>query len=289
MKHRKLAVSAIAMLATVGLVSACTPPDEGGNLPKVNWKFRGTQVQVIESQDCVVIINCKDEPYLLNVGFRVKIGQPNSAQTFVANNRNSAPQDVAPGSTISVSPAAGGELSFNDVTPVDLLDLGNTNNKLEIVGSYVWASEQDSIGNGLAADSTASMLKDALNATLATADISGLDANAILSLVMSNIGNALGVAIQNVPLFGLGDDILGGGIYVGIGARGALGGSIDALLGNTTIPTINLGLDVPPPITGGGIFTMTGAKTFNQTWTGRKGGLNPIDGKHQWWMTAGPA
>ena len=290
---KKLLVSVVALMTVVGMTAACTPPDESGGLPAVNWSFKGTQVKVIDSQDevrglfgeCIpleVLGGCKDEPYLLNIGFRVKIGQAGSAQVSVTNNRTSAPQDVTVGSTVTVGDEAGGKVTFNGVQPVDLLDLANTNNHLEIVGTYVWASEEDFVGNGLAADSVASLLKDGLNTTLATADISGLDANMILNLILGNIGNALGIMVQNIPLLGLGDDVLGGGIYIGIGAHGALGSAIDGLLGDAAVPTINIPFDLPPSITGGGIYTFTGAKNFNQTFSGA-GGI------HQWWMTAGPA
>lgn len=282
---KRLLVGVVAMLSVVGMVSACTPPSSGGGLPKETWSFKGTQVKVIESQDCVVLLNCKDEPYLLNIGFRVTLGKKNSAQAWVVNNRDSAPQDVSPGQTVAVTDA-GSPVVFTNVKPVDLLDLANSSNKLEIVGTYVWSSEEDFVGNGLAADGVASVLKDGLNATVAKASIDDLNAQTILNLVVSNIGGALGILVQNIPLFGMGDDVLGGGIYVGIGARGTLGSSLNALLGGVTLPNINIPTDVPPPITDFGLYTMTGSKTFVHTWAGRKGGLNPIDGKHEWTMVA---
>lgn len=290
-KNRKLMVAFVSMLTVIGLASACTPPASGGGLPKKDWSFKGTQVTVNSSQDavydpvfglCISLAGCKDEPYLLNIGFRVQIGKSGSAQAWVVNNRTSAPQDVSPGSTVSVT-AAGGPVIFNGVKPVDILDLANTNNHLEIMGTYVWASEEDQVGNGLAADSVAALLKDALNATLATADLNNLDANFILNLIFSNIGNALGIVVQNIPLLGLGDDVLGGGLYIGIGARGTLGGALDSAIGNMPFPQINIPvLDVPPSIGGGGIYTMTGSKNYTQTFSGH-------GGTHTWSMTSGPA
>lgn len=303
--RKKLLVSAVALLTVVGMTAACTPPDSGGGLPAVNWSFKGTKVKVIDSQDevrglfgeCIpleVLGGCKDEPFLLNVAFRVKLGLPNSAQAWVVNNRTAAPQDIPAGTTVDpVGDAAGGKVTFGGVQPVDLLDLANTNNHLEVFGTYTWATEEDQFGLGVAADTVANLLKDALNTTLATSDISGLDAQAILNTILNslfaNIGGTFVIGLQNIEnwfggwgLGDLSDDTLGGAVYVGIGAHGVLGSTIDGLLGGVTIPNIDLPVNPPPSIKGGGIYTMTGAKNFTQTFTGE-------GGSHQWWMTSGPA
>ncbi|MGB6059060.1 MAG: hypothetical protein WBF71_12450 [Microthrixaceae bacterium] len=293
--NRKLMVTLFAMVAVIGMASACTPPASDGTLPTKNWSFKGTTVRVDDAQDAVdvpligCVVNCKDEPYLLNIGFRVKIGVPGSAQAWAVNNRTSAPQDVGAGSTVSVG-AAGGPVVFNNVAPVDLLDLANTNNHLEIMGTYVWASEEDQIGNGLAADSMASLLKDALNETLAKESLDNLDANFILDLVFSNIGNALGIAVQNIPLFGLGDDVMGGALYIGIGAQGTLGSLLDTAIGETPFPQVNIPvLDIPPSIDGGGFFTMTGSKSWTRSFHGGCGLLGGNCGQHTWTMVSGAA
>ncbi len=294
-KNRKLAVSLLAMLAVIGLASACTPPAEGGGLPTTNWSFKGTTVRVDDSQDAVdvpligCVVNCKDEPYLLNVAFRVKIGVHGSAQAWAVNNRTSAPEDVAAGQTVNAG-AGGSPVIFNGVAPVDLLDLANTNNHLEVMGTYVWASEEDQVGNGLAADSLADLLEDALNATLATADLSSLDANFILDLVFSNIGNALGIAVQNIPLFGLGDDLMGGALYIGLGAHGTLGSLLDAVIGDTPFPAVDIPIvEIPPSIEGGGFYTMTGSKSWTRSFHGGCDIFGGNCGQHTWTMVAGPA
>lgn len=306
MKTRKrLAASAFAVLAAVGVVAACTPPDPAtGQLPSVNWSFKGTQVKVIDSQDevrglfgeCIpleVLGGCKDEPFLLNVAFRVKIGVGGSAQAWVVNNRTSAPEDIPAGTTVSVGDAAGGKVTFSNVQPVDLLDLANPDNHLEVVGTYTWAAEEDQFGLGTAANTVANLLKDALNTTLANDNLAGLDAEGILNTILSglfnNLGGAFVIGLQNIEnwfggwgLGDLSDDTLGGAIYVGIGAHGALGGAIDGLLGGVEIPSMSFPVNPPPSIVGGGLYTFTGAKNFTQTFSG-EGGV------HQWWMTAGAA
>lgn len=281
----------VAVVALMGLVASCAPTAPGGGIAPVNWAFKGTSVTVNDSQDeirlfgaCIAIPNCKDEPYLLNIGFRVKIGVPGSASAFVVNPRTDAPENVAAGETVNVvGTAAESKTTFTGVQPMDVLDLANTNNHLEIVGTYVWSSEEDTVGNGLAANGVAAALADALNNTLAQTTLTNIDAQTIIDLILGNIGGILGIVAQNIPLFGLGDDVLGGGMYIGIGAGGTLAGAIDALLASTAFPNIAIPIvDVPPDITGGGLYTMGGGKSFTQTFTG--GG-----GQHTWNMASGPA
>ncbi|MHB1139534.1 MAG: hypothetical protein ACYC2O_11300 [Microthrixaceae bacterium] len=287
-RTRSWAVAAVAMLGAIGLTAACAPQAPGGGVASADWAFKGTSVRVNDSQDsigvCWPAILCQDEPYLLNIGFRVKIGVANSAQAFVINPRTSAPENVSEGQTVNVlGTAAESKTTFAGVKPMDVLDLANSNNKLEIVGTYVWGSEEDQVGNGLGADAVADLLEDGLNATLAQQNLSNLDAGFIIDLVLDNIGGALGIVAQNIPLFGLGDDIMGGGMYIGIAARGTLGSAIDALLGSTTFPNIEIPVvDLPPDIDGGALYTMTGTKNFTQTFVG--GG-----GSHTWNMQSGPA
>ncbi|MDQ2678914.1 MAG: hypothetical protein M3Y51_09240 [Actinomycetota bacterium] len=287
-RTRSWRAAAIGLLAVVTVAAgACAPQAPDGTIATKNWQFRGTQVRVNESQDSIGICwpssLCQDEPYLLTIGFRVKIGQPGSAQVQVTNDRSNAPENVGEGQTVQVAPGPGGQNVFNGVQALDILDLANTNNKLEVFGTYVWGSEEDQVGNGAAANAVANLLKDALNATLATADLSSLDASFIIDLILDNIGGAFGIIANNIPLLGLGDDVMGGGMYIGIGAQGSLGSALDSVIGSTPFPTINIPLvDVPPDITGGGMYTLTGPKTFTQTFVG--GG-----GSHSWTMQSGPA
>jgi len=294
-KTRSWLAGGIAMLAVMGVAASCAPtaPGGGGGIATKDWAFKGTSVTVNSSQDevrdpifgtCISFAGCKDEPYLLNIGFRVKIGQPGSAQTFVVNPRTDAPEDVGPGQTVNVvGTAAESKTTFNGIQGLDVFDLANANNKLEVVGTYVWSSEEDQVGNGAAANAVANLLKDALNATLATADLTSLDAQFIIDLILGNLGGAFGIIGNNIPLLGLGDDVLGGGMYIGIGAVGTLGSALDAAIGSTPFPNINIPIvDVPPDISGGGIYTLTGAKNYTQTFTG--GG-----GQHTWNMQSGPA
>lgn len=274
-RTRSWMVAAVGMLAVMGLAASCAPPPAPA---AQTWTFRGTQVTVNKSQDetCVLIcVNREDEPYLINIGFRVKIGVPGSAQTQVANARSSAHQNVPAGGVRALNGAQQATITWNNLRPLDLFDLANPENKLEVVGVYSWASEEDFVGNGVAADATASVLRDALNATLAKGALPS-DASMILDLILDNIFSALGLLAQNIPLFGLGDDVLGGGLFIGVGATGTLGDIINTAIANVPPITFNIPIvDLPPDIQGGGFFVTTGAvgsgKNFTQSYSGSGG------------------
>ncbi len=276
----RLAV-AVGMLAVIGIAASCAPP---APTPTQSWTFRADKVTINDSQDeirdpifgaCLAIPNCDDEPYTLNIGFRVKVGKAGSAQAFVVNNRTDAPS-VSEGSTRDLTGSQEGPVTFTGIKPLDVIDLFDTNNKLEVVGVYSWASEEDLVGNGVAADAVANILEDALNDTLATSSLPS-DASIIVDLILDNILGALGLLAQNIPLFGLGDDVLGGGLYIGIGAKGGLASAIDGVLASTPPITFNIPLlDLPPDIVGGGFFTLGGTSTFTQTYSGA-GGTHTYD------------
>lgn len=274
-----------ALLGSFALVAAaCTPPPSGPG--SANWKFEGTQVTVNDSQDetCVLGIcsNSSDEPYLIQIGWRVKIGVPNSASTFVVNARDFELSGMDAGDTANLSGGATATATFNNVPVLGLTGALNPDNNLEIVGTYTWAVESDTIGIGTGANGTADVFTDALNATLAQASVPS-DPNVLVDLIVDNLGNAFDILVSNIPTFGLGDDTLGGAVYVGIGAVGTLGSLIGQATAGVSFPAINLLGDnqVPPKIVGGGFYTMNGPRTFQQAFNG-------AGGSHTYTFYAGP-
>ncbi len=275
-RTRSLTAGIVAVVAVMALAASCAPAaaPEGES-----WTFKANSVKINDSQDelrdpffgaCIAIPNCDDEPEPLQIGFRVKVGVPNSAQTFVVNNRGDAPS-VGEGSTRVLTGNQQNAATFANVKPLSLIDLFNSANHLEVVGAYTWASEVDLVGNGVAADGVAGVLKDALNATIAKGSLPA-DASFILDLILDNIVGALGLLAQNVPLFGFGDDVLGGSLFLGIGAKGDLANIINSAIGSTPPLTFNIPLlDLPPDIVGSQITTFGGAKTFTQQYSGSGG------------------
>lgn len=267
MKTRSLrrpafAVAALSILSL--LAAACVQPPNTDS-----WEVKATKVVNVDSQDeirvfgaCVAIPNCNDEPYVINVASRVKIGVPNSASGFVVSSRNNNPENVPEGETRILSGAAGAPAQFNGLRRLDVGDLLNTNNKLEVVIVYSWVMEEDLVAVNTAANNVKDILVDALNSTLATGSLPSDPAD-LLDLILGNLGNAFTLLLSNIPLLGLGDDVGGGAFQVGIAAKGGLAGIIDAAVGTATLPTFAIPvLDLPPDIMHVNIFTMGGTKTF---------------------------
>jgi len=273
----RLAVT-VAILSVMGLAAACAPSAPSSQ----SWTFRANSVTVNDSQDevrglfgeCIpleVLNGCKDEPYTLNIGFRVKIGAAGSASTEVVNNRTDAPENIPAGSTVTLTGNQQNAITWNNIKPLDVVDLASSSNKLEVVGVYSWASEEDFVGNGLAADSVANILEDALNSTLAAGTLPN-DVNDILAMILDHIGDALGLLVQNIPLLGLGDDVLGGALYLGIGAKGGLADIINDATASTPPITLAIPLvELPPDIVGGGFFTFKNSTNFTQSFSGAGG------------------
>ena len=178
-------------------------------------------------------------------------------------------------------------VSFTSITPLDVLDALNSNNQMEIFGTYTWAMEQDEVGIQAAANSVANLFKDALNATVANATLPNGDTDALVDLVLdllfANLGGAITILLSNIPLLGLGDDLLGGAFYVGIGATGTLASLIDVALAGVSVPALPLLGDnlIPPKIVGGGLYTLGGARNFSQAFNG-------AGGQHTYNFAAGP-
>ncbi len=284
-------------LALVGLVAAfamlgaaCAAPAPGVPPTPVNWSFKGTNVRVDNSQDevCVLIcVNRNDEPYLLQIAWRARIGAPGSAQAWVVGNRSNAYNDLGAGESHALVGNEQAAVSFTSITPLDVLDALNSNNQMEIFGTYTWAMEQDEVGIQAAANSVAALFQDALNATVANATLPNGDTDALVDLVLdllfANLGGAITILLSNIPLLGLGDDLLGGAFYVGIGATGTLASLIDAALAGVSIPALPLLGDnlIPPKIVGGGLYTLGGARNFSQAFNG-------AGGQHTYNFAAGP-
>lgn len=271
------------LLTTALLGAACVPATPSGK----DWTFRATQVTVNNSQDetCVLIcVNKEDEPYILNVNFRVKVASAGSASSFVTGARSNSLSNMAAGDTSALTGAQQSTATFTGVKALDVADLLNSANKLEVFGSYTWAMEEDTIGVATAAGDVAAVLKDALNSTIAASSSLPGTADLILDLIFDNLGSAFTLLLSNIPTLGLGDDALGGGFYIGLGVKGTLGGLIDTAVGTATPPVFDVPvLSLPPDIEHLGVYTMAGTKTF----TGQS--FSGAGGQHTYTFQSGPA
>lgn len=268
-KRSALVVAAVSALALVA--AACTPPSSADK-----WEFKATNVTINDSQDevpgtCWMGV-CKDEPYVINIATRVKIGsKKDSASGFVVSSRDNNPEDMPAGTssvleTLIPPPInhtySGAKVVYPNVQRLDVADLLNTNNKLEVMIIYTWVMEEDQVPVNAAATSVMNSMVDALNETLDDASVPN-DPNVLLNLILNNLGNAFTIMLSNIPLLGLGDDVGGGAINVGIAAKGGLATIINNTIGTADIPEFEIPvLDLPPSIKHVNIFAMGGTKTF---------------------------
>ncbi|HKY15775.1 MAG TPA: hypothetical protein VJM33_12695 [Microthrixaceae bacterium] len=266
----------IAMAVSVGLVGACTTP--GGPVypgpPQWSYTFKTTNYKVIEATDdtlCTFItpINCHDEPYTLNIAFRVRVGEANSASAWVVEGEELL-NDLKDGESAPADAAAQAVTTFPNVNTVDLADLA-FGAKLEIAGVWSWAME----GDLTPVSGTANAVKDILLAALQEYVETGVlpeDPNQIVSSLLGSVtfGSVFSVLSTSLAsLVFIGDDGVGSRLYLGIGATGTLGSIIDATVGSATIPVVDIpivgsfsSVPVPPDIEGGRIFRLGALPTF---------------------------
>jgi hypothetical protein len=288
----------IALTLTLTIVAAaCAPPPAP---PTDTWRFRANQVTAVVGNDPFIkppligctsegyLSNCYDEAYTINIWFRVKFGVPNSAQTGVVSSRSHAVSLCAQNrtscsgrpTTRSLNEAQGGQVTFNDVTRVDIVDLlVNPDAPVEIIGTWTWAMEEDLAGT-LNAGPIATILRNVLNDTIAVGTIPD-DLGNLVQLIIDNLGQAIllgGSLLLNAitsVLFGMGDDVLGSRIYVGVAARGSLGEIIDATVPDLGNFNTNLSFVGIPNVLGISVRSLRQPQAFN-------GQVFNQDGRHDY-------
>ena len=246
------------MLPRVGRPTPTPPPTQ-------NFTFKADSVTVNSSNDkgpClfgVCVPPAKDEPYVVNIAFKVTIGEANSASTTIVTGDNHWPGalDQGPGEGSSHT-FAGGEQAATTLstTMLDVADLAT--NKLQIAGVWSWGMEADLYSPG-GIEAAANTLKTALNTALGGGTLPS-DTGAIVSMILNAIGGVNGVFSflgANLGSIFFGDDAIGSKLYIGVGARGALSSIIQSTAGGAAFPSIDLPLvTVPPDIRGGAIFSL---------------------------------
>ena len=263
MKALRTTVLGAVVASAAVLATACpptpTPP------PPQHFTFKADSVTVNSSNDkgpClfgVCVPPAKDEPYVVNIAFKVTIGEANSASTTIVTGDNHWPGalDQGPGEGSSHT-FAGGEQAATTLstTMLDVADLAT--NKLQIAGVWSWGMEADLYSPG-GIEAAANTLKTALNTALGGGTLPS-DTGAIVSMILNAIGGVNGVFSflgANLGSIFFGDDAIGSKLYIGVGARGALSSIIQSTAGGAAFPSIDLPLvTVPPDIRGGAIFSL---------------------------------
>ncbi|UDY34951.1 hypothetical protein [Dermatobacter hominis] len=288
-------VAVVGILAAA--LTACTPPSQP--LPTQSWRFDTTSIRINKSQDktcAIACFNTKDDVYTVNIAFRVKVGEPNSAQTWVV--RGSKTPGLSEGQSYSMTGTQRAPTQFDDVTLADVGDLA-LGRPLEIVGVWTWPMERDFDYPESAINEVSTIVRNQLNNALANKQAIDIPKGAgeIISWVYGQIGlsgvaHLLSTYVWNIV--GIPDDPVGSRIYAGIGARGALADAADLFLGGSgkELPSIPFSyVRVPPDINGGRVFRLgspastsitgqrmtgsTGDYTMSYLWTRTDSGTTP--------------
>lgn len=216
---------AIAALLTIGalLAAACAPA------PPATWKVSPASITVHDGEDN----DGGDEPYVIQIGFRSKVGVPNSSEVSIASQCSAQrlfPNNAAPDGTTLQIPAGSADIAFPDTQNLDLADLGNEDLPFEVLGTLSFVMERDGIFEGCAVtdalrSALVGTLEDALDLLIAGSDTPP-EAEALVNLVLDNLGNFVAAAgsLIGAVIEGLGnpDDIIGVAAQVHLPTRGAL-------------------------------------------------------------------
>lgn len=262
--RRSFRVGAVGALAVFAVVAAAcgTPPPSP--MDPTNFQFKANRVTVLNHNDNF-IYGSKDEPFVMNLWFRVRLGDPGSAQTGVAGNRAGATQSLGNGESANLPPAGQGLVDFNGVKLLDWDQVADGSGKLEIIGVWTWSMERDDVSVAGLPNIAADILREALNLTLANGGLPE-DPSDLVDLIVGDLGRTIqfiaGALFGSIP--GIPDDAIGSRFYVGLGTRGTLGQIVEETATGVALPSIAIPIvTVPPDIGGGRIFSLDRDHTFN--------------------------
>lgn len=255
-KSRRSVLPLGLLIIAAFLTAACVPP-EGGSAAPTTFRFQANKVTVVKHNDTFLYGN-RDEPFIYNLWFRVKIGVPDSAQVGSLGERGNAIESLGNGQSAILTGAEQAEVLFNNVESRDVLDLLDPNKPLEIVGTWTWAMEKDDISARGTVQDAVRIMKNFLNMVIANGDIPS-DTNQLVNELLGDfddIFKMLVVAIwNNIP--GLPDDAIGSRFYVGIPAVGTLHQIVSETSQGVGLPNVEIPLiTIPPDINGISIFSL---------------------------------
>lgn len=223
MGRRLLAVPVLVVAAAL-VGSACAPPPA-----PTDWTVRPVSVTVNDGEDN----DGGDEPYVIQVGFRSKLGVDNSTITSISSQcyRNRLPaNNAAPNGTTVTVPSGSADVTFSGVENLDIPDLATNAAPFEVIGTLTFVMERDGIFGGCAvSDALRSALlgviRDALELLIAESPVPPTTEQ-LIDLVVSNLGDFIAAAgsLIGAVLEGLGnpDDIIGVAAQIHLPTKGAL-------------------------------------------------------------------
>lgn len=262
MMRRLGVVTMVLALAATACVT-----DTGGGAPQLsNFRLRATRVEVVQHNDNA-FYGSTDEPFIYNLWFRVRLGDPNSATVGLTGSRDNAVGGLGNGDSRPLVGAQQAAVDFNGIKLLDIPDLFDTSNHLEIVGSWTWAMEQDDVSVAGVANSTLAVVRNALNATVAAGSVPS-DTGQLVSTILGDFGQAFnliaGALFASTP--GIPDDAIGSKFFIGLGVKGQLAQIVDSAVIGAAVPSVAIPVvSVPPDIGGGAIFTLGQNVSFSNS------------------------
>lgn len=222
--RRGLFAVPVLVVAAALVGTACAPPPA-----PTDWTVRPVSVTVNDGEDN----DGGDEPYIIQVGFRSKLGVDNSTSTSISSQcyRNRLPaNNAAPNGTTVTIPAGSADVTFSGVNNLDIPDLATNAAPFEVIGTLTFVMERDGIFGGCAvSDALRSallgVLRDALELLIAESPVPPTTEQ-LIDLVVSNLGDFVAAAgsLIGAVLEGLGnpDDIIGVAAQIHLPTKGAL-------------------------------------------------------------------
>lgn len=223
--YRRHLVALAAITFTALLAGACTVPAPAER----NWRVSPQSIEVLDPEDA----DAGDEPYVIQLGFRSKLGVEESSSAFVVSQcrSNTLPDtDVGTPSTVVPIPSGAADVAFDAAQSLDVGDVLLGTAPLEIFGTLSFVAERDAIFAGSCAltdlldNVLTGVLADALDVLIAGSDVPPTQEE-LISLIVDNLGDFLSAipGLIALALEGLGnpDDILGIAAQIFVPTTGA--------------------------------------------------------------------
>ena len=217
---------AALLVACLGFIAAACAPTTP---PLRDWTVRASSITVHDDEDN----DGGDEPYVIQIGFRSKLGVSGSTSTSIKSQCRAgklpAPNSVPNGTTYAI-PAGSADIAFPGVQNLDVLDLTTGETPFEVLGTFSFVMERDGLFEGCAiTDALDSalrpVLKDALALLIADSPKPPTQEE-IIDLLVENLGNFVNAAgsLIGAVIEGLGnpDDIIGVAAQIHLPTIGAL-------------------------------------------------------------------
>ena len=224
---RKVTSIGATVVVTALLAAACTV----GGPAAADWKVKPSTIQVVRQNS---FTTAGDRPYVIQIGFRSKLGVAGSSSASIASQCYSGalPEpDAAPAGTTVAVPPGSADIAFPNTQNLDIGDVLLNTAPFEIFGTLSFV-----LNRNVLPFITSCAMPDALNSLLVPVLKQSLDLliasspvpptqDELINLIVGNLGNFLSGAGSLIAtiLEGLGnpDAIVGVGVQLLLPTAGA--------------------------------------------------------------------